>query len=187
MGITVVGESKNGQCQITAAELIDPRFSDVPQPAFELMLTVRNEESEEDVIYLEVSNRYGQGNNAQKTQAQMTMETLSAIGWKHGADFSQIGTLVNKVIGYHAKKNAKGYVNVYISTFSAKRISAADVAARVAAMTGGAPAPVAAAVPVAAPAAAANPFGGGAAAAPAAGASNPFGGGAAAPAANPFG
>lgn len=149
----------NGQCQIKAADLIDPRFQDIPAGAFEVMLTVVNEQGEEDAIYLEMSTRYGTGNNAQKTQAQMSMESLMAIGWTGGADFSQIGTLVNRTIPYHAKrseKNGKSYLNVYISKFEVKKISAAEVAARVAAMTGQRP-PAAQPQPVAPPPA--SPFG----------------------------
>lgn len=160
----------NGQCKVLSAELIDPRFSDVPQPAFEIMLEVQNEDGEVDSIYLEVSNRYGVGNNANKTQAQMTMESLMATGWQFGADFSQIGSMVGKTITYHAKKNSKGYINVYISNFAAKRINAAEAAQRVAAMTGrAAPAAVTTATapaaggqfaaPAAEPGAADNPFG----------------------------
>lgn len=144
----------NGICTVKAADLIEPRFT---AGAFEVMLTVVNEQGEEDVIYLEMSTRYGQGNNAQKTQAQMSMESLTAIGWTAGDDFSQIGMLVNRQIPYHAKastKNGKTYLNVYISKFEVKKLSAADVAARVAAMTGQRP-PVAAPVP---PPAAASPF-----------------------------
>ena len=160
----------DGVAIIKAADLIEPRFSDVPQGSFEIMLTVENEQGEKDAIYLEFSSRYGVGNNAQATQAQLSMESLAAIGWTHGADFSQIGNLVGKQINYYAKgtvKNGKTYINVYISKFEVKRLSAADVAARVAAMTGAtAAAPAPAATPF-------NPFAQPAAAAPAT-APNPF-------------
>ena len=162
---------------VKATELIDPRFTDVPQPAFEVMLTVVNAEGEEDAIYMEFSRRYGSGNNAQKTQAQMSMDSLLLIGWTGGMDFSQVQTLVGKQVNYRAKMNTKGYMNVYVSAFAPKSISAADAAQRAAAMMHGA-APTPAPTPAAAPAAPApytppNPFGGAAPAAPAQHA-NPF-------------
>lgn len=165
----------NGVCTIKAADLIDPRFPDIPAGAFEVMLTVVNEQGEEDAIYLEMSTRYGQGNNAQKMQAQMSMESLIAIGWTGGSDFSGIGTLVGKQINYHAKassKNGKTYINVYISKFEVKKLSPADVAARVAAMTGQRPAAAAAPVP---PPQQASPFAAQGATAPQGGTGfNPF-------------
>ena len=155
MAITKEGDYR---AQITAADIIDPRFQDVPQPAFEIMLTVKTEHGEDGQIFLEFSRRSGQGNMASKTQTEISMESLTASGWAAGADFSRLPEMVGKVINVRTHKNTKGYINLYISTFATTKISPAEAAARVSAMTG---------------------------AAPAASPSNPFGGGAAAPA-NPF-
>lgn len=168
MGITKEGEYR---AQITAADIIDPRFPDVPQPAFEVMLTVKTEHGEDGQIFLEFSRRNGQGNMASKTQTEISMESLNAAGWAAGADFSRLPEMVGKVINVRTHKNTKGYINLYVATFATTKISPAEAAARVSAMTG------------TATAAPANPFGGGAAQAV-----NPFGATpAAAPApANPF-
>jgi len=164
--------TKEGTCQaqIKAVTPIEPRFPDVPQPAFELMFNIQTEYGEETEIYLEFSGRLGKGNNAQKTQSALSAETLHAIGYAAGADFSRIGELVGKVVNINVKKSEKGYYNAYFSTYSTTKLDPAALAARVAAMTvqGSAPS---------------NPFCGGAQAASAA-PSNPLGGGSAP--SNPF-
>ena len=157
------------QAQIKAVTPIEPRFPEVPQPAFELMFNIQTEHGEEAEIYLEFSCRMGKGNNAQKTQSAMSAETLHAIGYAAGADFSRIGELVGKVVPINVKKSDKGYYNAYFATYTTTKIDPSSLAARVAAMTQGGAAP-------------ANPFSGGTQTA--ATAANPFGGGAAP--ANPF-
>ena len=166
------------QMQITAACPIEARFPNIPQPAFELMFNVRTEEGETGEVYLEFSQRQGTGNNSNKTQAQLSAETLAAIGWAGGYDYSNIGTLAGKVVNVNAKKNDKGHINLYFSSYSTTKLDPATLAQRMAALTG-APA---AAVPVA------SPFGGAPAAGPFGGVASPFGGApAAAVPTNPFG
>ena len=159
------------QAQIKAVTPIEPRFPEVPQPAFELMFNIQSEHGEEAEIYLEFSGRMGKGNNAQKTQSAMSAETLHAIGYAAGADFSRIGELVGKVVPINVKKSDKGYYNAYFATYTTTKLDPASLAARVAAMTGQ-------------PAVQPNPFGGGAQPA-AATQANPFGGSGSAPP-NPF-
>lgn len=68
---------------------------------FELEFTVgifdeKNQPLAKVEIYEEFSTRYGLGNNAQKTRAQMCVDTLRKLGYAQGEDLSQLSTLVNK-------------------------------------------------------------------------------------------
>lgn len=47
-------------------------------------------------VYLELSGRYGMGNDAQKTWWQITKEKLDKLGWQGDFDLTKIGQLVNK-------------------------------------------------------------------------------------------
>jgi hypothetical protein len=169
MPITKEGIQK---MQITAAFPIEARFPNIPQPAFEIMFSVRTEDGEVGEVYLEFSQRMGVGNSANKTQAQMSAETLASIGWTGRLDFSNIGNMAGKVCDVNAKKNDKGHMNLYFSSYSTTKLDPATLAQRVAALTGApSAAAVSAASPFGAPAAPAAPFG----AAPGAAAASPFG------------
>ena len=128
----------SGRCTITAVDWIEPRFEGA-EGGFELEFKVKNAEGEEDSIFLEISQRYGQKNNAGKTQHQITRELLDAAGWTGGDDFSNIEEMVGKEINYNCVKNKKGYLTVYMSQFSNVKISKEEALKRLLALTKGAP------------------------------------------------
>lgn len=172
--ITQTGDVK---VKITDALLADAKFADYP--AFDVALQVTTADGQNDWWRGEVSGNYGRGNFSDRTQAEITVETLNKIGWQHGADFSQIRSLINVDTIAHvetSEKNGKTYYNVkWIGGGGGgeapKAIDASSLAQRLAMITG-APA---VAQPAAAPAqaTAASPFAG-TAPAPAAPAHNPF-------------
>ena len=47
-------------------------------------------------IYLELSARYGMGNDAQKTWWQITKEKLDKLGWQGDLDLTKLAQLINK-------------------------------------------------------------------------------------------
>lgn len=47
-------------------------------------------------IYLELSSRYGMGNDAQKTWWQITKEKLDRLGWQGDLDLTKLAQLNNK-------------------------------------------------------------------------------------------
>lgn len=136
-------------------------------------------------IYLELSGRYGMGNDSQKTWWQITKEKLNKLGWQGDLDLTKLGQLVNKPcrMSYSTvDKDGKPHKNGPKWNFSFRKeveeIDPASANAMLAQMMGGgmpaAPAPAAApatafafnaAAPAAAPAAPAaaaapNPFAG---------------------------
>lgn len=131
-------------------------------------------------IYLELSNRYGLGNESTKMWWQITKEKLDKLGWQGDFDLTKVAQLVNKPcrLSYATvDKDGKALKNGPRWNFSFRTIEEIDAStanAMLAQMMGGsapvaAPAPAAAAFAFnAAPASAATP------AAPAA--PNPFAG-----------
>ena len=47
-------------------------------------------------VYEEFSGKYGLGNMATMTRAQIALEDLRKLGYTHGQDLSQLNTLINK-------------------------------------------------------------------------------------------
>ncbi len=96
----MANDSKFYDGQICSVQPIESRFN-TPQAfelAFEVGLFDDNHQPLKKVdVYLEISMRYGTGNNAQKTQKDMTFETLHSLGFE-GEDLSapRLATLVNK-------------------------------------------------------------------------------------------
>jgi hypothetical protein len=126
------------QAQIKNVEIVDPRFQDMPPESFELKFDLVLNNGESGETYLEVSSRMGKGNMSDRSQMQITLDTLEKIGWTAGLDFSKLSTLNGKVINVTVKKSANGkYMNIYIGGgFADKPIAAAEAARRVALMTG---------------------------------------------------
>lgn len=96
----MANDSKFYDGQICSVQPIESRFN-TPQAfelAFEVGIFDDNHAPLKKVdVYLEISMRYGTGNNAQKTQKDMTFETLRSLGFE-GEDLSapRLATLVNK-------------------------------------------------------------------------------------------
>lgn len=93
-------DSKFYDGQICSVQPIESRFNtpNAFELAFEVGIFDDNHQPLKKVdVYLEISMRYGTGNNAQKTQKDMTFETLHSLGFE-GEDLSapRLATLVNK-------------------------------------------------------------------------------------------
>jgi len=166
---TTIKEEGNFEATVQSAELIEPRFNDMPANAFEVHLSVKTDSGEEADVYLEISNRYGQGTKSSQTQAQISMDTLLSIGWQYGVEWSRISTLIGKRVPIYTKrsKTKPSIVNAYISTSEARNvpISPEEAARRAQMMLGQQPPP---------PPAPVNPFGGTVPAAPPTTPGNPF-------------
>jgi hypothetical protein len=126
------------QAQVKNVEIIEPRFQDMPPESFELKFDLQLANGETGETYLEVSTRMGKGNMSDRSQVQITMETLEKLGWTHGMDFSKVTTFIGKVINVTVKKSANGkYMNIYLNGgFADKPLPAAELARRVALLTG---------------------------------------------------
>ena len=140
-----MNEEGQHQTVITSVDVIDLRFKREGQntdDAFELKFTCQAQDGTTCHTYLEVSSRYGTGNKSNKTQAEITVETLQSIGWTGGYDFSQIGSIVGKPCTINVVKkavNGKEYLNYYIAGgYSETKIAPDEIARRVARLSSGA-------------------------------------------------
>lgn len=93
-------DSKFYDGQICSVQPIESRFNtpNAFELAFEVGIFGENHTPMKKVdVYLEISMRYGTGNNAQKTQKDLIFETLHSLGFE-GEDLSapRLATLVNK-------------------------------------------------------------------------------------------
>ena len=179
---------------ITEACTAEPKFAQAP--AFDVCLKVKdkNDPSQEDWWRGEVSSRYGLGNFASQTQAEITFNALAKIGFQGGQDYSRIAELVGTETSATTKGSApaadgKVWYNVrYLgdSGSAPAAIEGTDANSRMQQVMGmigkGAAAPAAA--PAAQPA---NPFGAGAGGTPATAAAVDDSNAATPAAANPFG
>lgn len=181
-------DSKFYDGQVCSVQAIESRFN--TPSAFELAFEVglfdeQKQPLKKVDVYLEISMRYGTGNNAQKTQKDMTFETLRALGLE-GEDLSapRLATLVGKPCRVREqlfdKSNQPLAVPRYYFTTARPIVAIADANARLreimGAVAGGFanPAPAAAPAPSGVfqdPAPAAAPF-----ATPAPTPPNPFAG-----------
>lgn len=169
---------------IRQATVAEPKFA--APPAFDVCIQVESADGCQDWWRGEVSQTYGKGNLKDRTQAQITMETLTRLGLPNN-DLTQLHTLVGRQTSAYVKasegNNGRTFYNIRgLGDFAEEiqPIDPASVQARIAALFGTGPVP-AAATPVAPPVQPAATF---PAAAPA---GNPFGHPGAAPAGNPFG
>lgn len=126
---------------ITDALISTSKFSPNDPVAFDVCIQVRDDAGHEDWWRGEVSQAYGKGNFADRTQAQITAATLHEIGLPNlpnGApDFKALPSLVgNRCVATTkgSTKDGKTYYNVrYIGMGGSTRpqaLSEADVAAR---------------------------------------------------------
>mgnify|MGYP000843538846 FL=1 len=131
--------------KILEAIVAASKFKPDDPEAFDICLHIQGPEyggmPQSDWWYGEISNEYGRGNYATKTQREITLANLERIGWEHGLDLSKLDTLVGKTIPFsvvaRAGKEKKVYFDVkYIggSTFGPKRLDPAEAARRIAAM-----------------------------------------------------
>lgn len=109
----------------------------------------------------EYSRFYGDGENASRTRAEMTISALKTVGWTGEKDIQglpqfMVGKRIPVSIRYHwSDKNGKWYKNVYLGGRGVKRMDNAKAASIISAiLNGGNPtqnAPAAAPRPVQAP------------------------------------
>lgn len=166
-------DSKFYDGQICSVQAIESRFNtpDAFELAFEVGIFDEQKQPLKKVdVYLEISMRYGTGNNAQKTQKDMTFETMHALGFE-GEDLSapRLATLVGKSCRVREqlfdKNNQPLSVPRYYFTSARPIVAIADANARLreimGAVAGGFATPAPAAPAPAAPAPATpNPFAG---------------------------
>lgn len=99
--------------EIIGATVTKAKFAQAP--ALDVWLQVRGDDGATDWWRGEVSTNYGKGNFSDRTQAQITAESLLSIGYQHGADLSQLATLVGvKTQAYikRVEKDGNTYYNV---------------------------------------------------------------------------
>ncbi len=115
---------------IKSVEPIEPRFKDMGENAFELLFVVDIEEKGEFEVFLEVSQRYGQGTLQNKTQLEITNETLKGLGYEKGNDLSDLDSLTGKACRIRAKEGTNGRMNFYFSSNNRTAIAKKDVQAK---------------------------------------------------------
>lgn len=109
------------KAQILSVKPIKNRFN---KPGFELMFEVGvfaedgQTAAGEAEVYLEISNEYGQPPMNDRTQKEISFQTLASLGWQHGEDITKLPTLVNATCQVRCKKDSKGNDRFY---FSSKR------------------------------------------------------------------
>ena len=86
-----------------------------PAPALDVWLQIKSEDGASDWWRGEISTNYGRGNYADRTQAQITADSLASIGYQHGADLAQLNSLIGTSTQAFVKRNEKDgrvYYNV---------------------------------------------------------------------------
>ena len=124
----------------------EPRFDQTKQAdpcAFDVNMLVETQDgTQSDWWRTECSNRFGRGNLAEKTQTQITMETLAKIGLPNN-DLNQLNSLIGTVTTATTKRsesNGKTYYNVsYLggSSWKPEALPQNEMQRRIAAMMGG--------------------------------------------------
>lgn len=129
--------------RITEVMLAEPKFASAGEGAFDVVLRLESvtDASEGDFWRGEVSANFGKGAFSDRTQAQLTMETLRKIGLQ--GDLDGLDALVGKETTAHVaatEKDGKTFYNVkYIGGSSQiKKIDMATAQARFRAITGSA-------------------------------------------------
>ena len=147
--------------KIEGVELLEPRFKEAGENAFELCFSCNDEEGQPVEVFVEVSGRYGQGTLSAKTQFEIATDQLKSLGYEHGNDFSRVDELIGKDCRIKAKLNTKGNMVYYFTNQRRDPVAKEGVQAKVAAILaqmkamkpGGA-----GAAPAASQSAEANPF-----------------------------
>ena len=90
--------------EIIEAVTAEPKFA--KPPAFDICIHVKTEDGQDGWWRGEISTTHGKGNFADRTQAQITLETLQKIGLQ-GTDLTNIGTLVGMKTVAHVEGTTK--------------------------------------------------------------------------------
>lgn len=100
------------EVEILDAMVAQPKFC-TEEGSFDIALKVRDDEGHEDWWRGEVSSEYGRGNFSDRTQAELTLESLERAGWTGGTNFGQI----NQMVGLRTSVKVKGkdgYFNINV-------------------------------------------------------------------------
>lgn len=106
------------KAQILSAKPIKNRFN---KPGFELMFEVGlfaedgQTAAGEAEVYLEISNEFGQPPMQDRTQKEISFQTLNSLGWAYGEDITKLPTLVNAMCQIRCKNDSKGNNRFYFS------------------------------------------------------------------------
>ena len=106
------------KAQILSAKPIKNRFG---KSGFEIMFEVGLFAEDgltaagEAEVYLEISNEFGQPPMQDRTQKEISFQTLVSLGWIHGEDISKLPTLVNALCQVRCKNDSKGNNRFYFS------------------------------------------------------------------------
>lgn len=96
---------------IKRAVIAESKFNDDPD-SFDVCIQVEAEDGQADWWRGEVSRRYGRGNLATKTQAQITLDALEKVGLP-GRDLAKLNELVGKTTTAVVKATVKNNVCYY--------------------------------------------------------------------------
>lgn len=159
---------KQTEATITAADFAEPLNRNAAAgQAVDIVLEMTDKDGDHQVWRAEYSNAYGTGNNASRTRAQMAVDALASIGWKHGHDFSAFDSeMVGKAIPIsvrwtYSDNSGKWYKNVYLGHGGIRKMEKKAALDIIRALNGGeqpAPAANGTTVPPPQAAAPANPF-----------------------------
>jgi hypothetical protein len=108
---------------------IHHRFSqDIPKP-LEVKIKIITADYQFAEVYLDFSKSYitNTRGGAPKRYIDQALEMLESLGI--GRDLSRLPELVGKKLSFYTKKNAKGYLNAYISKHEETKVSPADAKA----------------------------------------------------------
>lgn len=90
-------------------------------------------------VFMEVSDAYGQPPMNDRTQKQITLDTLKSIGFQFGEDLSKLSMLNNVKCRIKAKLDTKKNMRFYFSSHrEVEKISVEDAMKMMAAIGGGA-------------------------------------------------
>jgi hypothetical protein len=120
--------------KIDGVELLEPRFKEAGENAFDLCFSCPDEEGQPVEVFVEVSGRYGQGVLAAKTQFEIATEQLKSLGYDHGNDFSRVDELIGKPCRIKAKLTTKGNMVYYFTNQRRETVGKDGVQAKVAAI-----------------------------------------------------
>lgn len=134
-----------GKFKATLREVVfaEAFFKDAPPDAIDVCLKFDGPEGQSDWWRGELSGRYGVGNASHKTQTEMTMGSLRAIGFK-GDDLTKLNDLIGvetdvTTEAYTSNKDGKTYYNIkYIGdSFAPKALDKSTLKSRLDALMGG--------------------------------------------------
>jgi len=134
-----ITEEGNFSAVIKEAKIIQRRFK--PETGYEVKIEAVTEDMKIASVYLDMREDYiSSGAKKGQRSIDVSMETLDKIGLEN-RDLSRVKDLRGKPISLYAKRNDKGNLNVYISSYEETEVDPAKAAKELAALLGGGTAP----------------------------------------------